>query len=43
MLRGERSGWAESQTGVCGKVCKWESRTWERRGSDGAMENVENN
>ena len=32
--------------GACGKVHKWErsgSRTWERRGSNGAMENVENN
>ena len=35
-----------SRVGACGKVCKWGrlgSRTWERRGSDGTMINVQNN
>ena len=46
MLRGERSRWVVSQVGACGKVRKWGksgSRTWERRGSDEMMMNVQHN
>ena len=46
MLRGGRSGQAESGAGAYGKVHKWErsgGRTWGRRGISGATVNVQHN